>query len=168
MRRINKFPIIQAIPIIQEKSTMKKMFKFGTFRRRYRVIEDYFCWCTYLKKRIFIPKNFIFDGASIPKVINGLYSPTGVLFYGALPHDFGYKFNGLLLVESPRVHLVNFQKFSKNKLDKIFKELCIQENGMKFGSSVATFALKLFGSFAWEEHRKNNSNLKEEHPFIFF
>ena len=150
------FPVIKAIPIEKQDSGLKKVLKFGSFRRRYRVMENYICWSEYLNKSIFIPRGFIFDGASIPKAISFLYSPTGVLFYGALPHDYGYKYNGLHLVEDLDSHIINFHKFSKTKLDKIFKELCIQESGMKFSSIVATFALSCFGFLSWKSHRSKD------------
>lgn len=163
----NNFPIIQAMQIVKEDDVSKKLFKFGTFRRRFRVIEDYLCWCKYLNRFILIPKGFVFDGASIPKIINSIFSPTGVLFYGALPHDFGYKYGGLLLIDKTVHKVLEFHHFSKSDLDEIFQELCAQESGMKVGSAVATFALKMFGFFAWKEHRKIDSNLSEDYPSIF-
>ena len=169
MFKINKeivFPIIQAVKIEKQKKAFKNLLKFGAFRRRFRVVKDYFCWSEYLNKTIMIPKDYIFDGASIPKILNGISNPTGVLFYGALPHDFGYDFHGLFLIEEKCD--IYFQRFSKKELDTIFKTMCTQESGMKSASFTGTAALTLFGSFAWKRCRKNNKNLREICPHYFF
>jgi len=51
---------------------------------------------------IFIPKKFIFNGASIPRAFSPLYLPNGILYLGAFIHDFCYEFGGLLVfTENP-------------------------------------------------------------------
>ena len=174
----NYFPLIQPQLIKKENNFFKKILKFWLFLRKYQLMDDYIIWCEYLKRFIFIPKSFIYDGASVPKLLNGIFGTTGVLFFGALPHDFGYNYNGLLLLDDildgfyqedcPSNYEIYFKKFSKNELDKIFRELCTQESGMKFGSYVATFALTLFGFFDWNRKRKNKSKLNRDFPQLFF
>lgn len=83
------------------------------------------------------------DGASVPKALYFAYSSTGVLFYGAFPHDFGYRYNGLFLVDD--YNNIVFVKFKKPELDNIFLELCSQENHMPIISTIAKTTLSLFG-----------------------
>ena len=47
-------------------------------------------------REIVIPEGFVFDGASVPRLLWGLLSPTGLLLIGGLVHDFGYRFDLLV------------------------------------------------------------------------
>lgn len=161
------FPKIQPLPLNRKKSFFGRIKDFFTLRREFIILEDYYVWSEYLKSFIFIPKNFIFDGASVPKALNSLYNPMGMLLYGAGPHDFGYRYKGLILVnESLNINF--FWKFSKTQLDKVFNDLCELESGMKKASSVATFALTLFGFTGWNEATNNNRKLEIDFPELFY
>jgi hypothetical protein len=89
------------------------------------------------------------DGASVPKMLSSLYSSTGVLFYGSLPHDFAFRYSGLLLVNPDRT--LYYKELSKSLADEIFNNLCKEESGMSVASRIAKFALTLFGGSSWQD-----------------
>ena len=159
------FPIIQAMPIVLEKNILKRFFKFMVYRRKWKVIKDYCLWVPMLGMWIFIPEGFIYDGASVPKILNGLYSPTGMLLLGAAPHDFGYRYEGLFKVEYNGT--LSFVPYTKSELDYAFKQICSYESGMKTASSAATMTLGLAGHLGWIENRKKNCILINDFPELF-
>lgn len=159
------FPIIQALPTDIEKNAFKRFFKFLKYRRKFQITEDYCLWVPSINKWIFLPKGFEFDGASVPKILNSLYSPTGMLFLGAAPHDFGYRYKGLL--HMGHKGYLHFTSYTKKELDVIFRALCAYESNMKKASSVATLALSAFGFLGWNENRKANQKLMDDFPELY-
>ncbi|MCP4366793.1 MAG: DUF1353 domain-containing protein [Deltaproteobacteria bacterium] len=159
------FPIVQAVPIKQEKNPFKRFFKFITFRRQWKIREDYCLWVPSICTWIFIPQYFVFDGASVPKILNSIYSPTGMLLLGAAPHDFGYRYEGLLQVDYRGC--IYFVSYTKKELDDIFDHICAYESGMNKASKVATVTLGTVGFLGWKENRKKNYILMEDFPELF-
>lgn len=159
------FPITRAIPTSIDSSIVKKTFHFLTYRRKFEIMEDYFLYSPHLDTWVFLPKGFIFDGASVPKVLNGLYNPTGMLLLGAAPHDLGYRYEGLFLIDKD--HELHFSTFSKKELDTVFNNFCAYESGMPKASGTATLGLSLFGFLGWRENRRKNCNLFDDFPELF-
>ena len=83
------------------------------------------------------------------------YNSTGILLYGSFPHDFGYRYKGLFLIDINDYEVI-FEDFTKSKLDNIFLEICSQENAMPIVSTIAKIALSLFGFIGWRSNRKKN------------
>ena len=161
------FPVVQAVYTpTPKRSWWRKIANFMTYRRKFKVREDYILWIPSLARYIFVPRYFIYDGASVPKVLNGLFNPTGMLLLGALPHDFGYRYQGLFFV-NPDTREIQFGAFSKKQLDQIFKDLCTYESGMKVASGAATMTLSVFGFMGWGQNRKANCNLSKDFPELF-
>ncbi len=161
------FPKIE--PVYEElikQNISKRIWKFITKRRKFKITTDYICWCSHINKFIFIPKKFIYDGASVPKILNFIYTTIGILFYGAGPHDFGYKYNGLLLVNEKTLELY-FQQFSRLDLDSIFKQLCIEESNMPKAISFATLVVRLTGKNIFKQHHKNNNLCNNDFPTVY-
>tara|TARA_Y100001949_G_scaffold128093_1_gene109615 strand:+ start:254 stop:736 length:483 start_codon:yes stop_codon:yes gene_type:complete len=103
-----------------------------------------------------VPKGFIFDGASVPKYFRSYLSPMGVLLIGGLVHDYGYKYEVLLLAGGKKATSKKNQKW----MDKTFRDINIDQNGFFIINQIAYFALRLGGWLAWRKHRKNNLNWK--------
>ncbi len=97
-----------------------------------------------------IPQGFQFDGASVPKFLAMWLSPTGVLLMGGLIHDYGYKY-GTLLRSDRTVIGAQTQQW----MDKLFRDVCIEQNGFKLLNYLAYWALRLGGFVAWNGHRKH-------------
>ncbi len=161
------FPVTKAIYNIAPKRVWyQKIVNFITYRRWFEVDADYVLWVPILGSYIFVPKTFLFDGASVPKILNSIFSPTGILLLGALPHDFGYRYEKLILIDEMTGELY-IRSFTKSELDEIFESLCVWESGFKKASAVAEKTLALAGSIGWRENRKKNSNLHDDFPEIF-
>ena len=97
-----------------------------------------------------IPQGFQFDGASVPKFLAMWLSPTGVLLMGGLIHDYGYKY-GTLLRSDRTVIGAQTQQW----MDKLFRDVCIEQNGFKLLNYLAYWALRVGGFVAWNGHRKH-------------
>jgi hypothetical protein len=155
------FPVIRGIVETKELSFFKRLWRFVSFNRKFEIVEDYLLWVEELQKFILIPAKFIYNGASVPKILGMLYSTTGVLFLGSCPHDFGYKFGGLLLVD-PNTGETEFKLMDKDKHDDLFNYLCTLETGMSTATKLARNALSIVAWPAWKKYRK------EQHKFSHF
>ena len=107
-------------------------------------------------KKLVIPSGFVFDGASVPKYFRSWLSPMGVLLIGGLVHDYGYKFETLLLKSKKD----SIGKKTQKELDVIFRDINIEINGFKIINYIAYYVLRLGGFIAWRGHRKRNANWK--------
>ena len=166
--KINKsvhFPIVSAVPDIQVLTLYKNIIEFLTYRRTWKLQRDYVIWCDYLKEYIFIPKNFIFDGASVPKALYSFLSPNGILLLGACPHDFGYRYKGLIHIDNNGY--LYYKRYSKSELDKMFRSMCKKESSLGAAVNIAYIGLFLFGFTGWLEARKNNCDLNKDFPNLF-
>ena len=155
-------PILRPLPIeTKDKSLLKRTGAWLSATRKWEVMEDWHY--TYGLYTILIPKGFIFDGASIPKIFRNLLSPTGILLIPGLLHDFGYRYNYLLsfdtTTEIDMIYCSAGQKF----FDQLFLDVAKQINGMHRIDKLAYYALRVGGKKAWNEHRKNDIKREEFH-----
>jgi len=84
---------------LKDESTLKKFYLWLTFTRNWQLVED---WSFCLPNEaiiIIIPKDFVFDGVSIPKWLHWFLSPTGILFIPGLVHDFAYRYDYLWAID---------------------------------------------------------------------
>lgn len=159
-------PVLKGVLETKEISFIRRVFRFFSFNRKFEVMENYFLWWEEKQRFILIPKTFIYDGASVPKLLGTIYSTVGVLFLGAGPHDVGYKYEGLFLVNPDTGELV-FQKMSKSELDVLFDELCRQETGMSTATRLAKHTLTVAGIIPWLRYRKENHKPEDDFPFLY-
>jgi len=83
-----------------------KLWLLGT--RNWEIAEDFHYSLN--GENFVIPKGFKFDGASIPKFLASFLSPVGVLLIGGLIHDYGYKYETLLLKDGKSTIGIRTQK----------------------------------------------------------
>jgi len=103
-----------------------------------------------------IPAGFKFDGASVPKFLGQFLSPVGVLLIGGLIHDYGYKYETLLINKHSKLTLgVKSQKW----MDQTFRDINIEVNGFYLLNYLAYWALRIGGFVAWNKHRKVNAKV---------
>lgn len=102
----------------------------------------------------FIPKTFVFNGASIPKALSSLYLPTGILYIGAFHHDFLYNYGGLF-VFTEDMDEMKFVTCNQKTSDKIFYEINEEVNKFKTATYPAYRTLRMVGSVVWNKCRKN-------------
>jgi len=132
-------------------------------RRRYRLLEDWKCDILGREFTFIIPKGFIFDGASIPRLFWNMLSPSGYLFLAGLFHDFPYKY-GFVYIYSiidsldggqPRIIKTWLdQKEADQKFEAMADKICM---GAKFFTAVAYKSLRAFGFITWNKYRKVDS-----------
>ena len=126
------------------------LWVFGT--RHWEVAKDFNYSIN--KQNFVIPKGFKFDGASVPKFLAQFLSPVGVLLIGGLIHDYGYKYETLLLKNGKTIGIR-----SQQWMDKTFRDINIEVNGFYFLNYLAYWALRIGGWAAWNKHRKINAKV---------
>ena len=126
------------------------LWVFGT--RHWEVAKDFNYSIN--KQNFVIPKGFKFDGASVPKFLAQFLSPVGVLLIGGLIHDYGYKYETLLLKNGKTIGIR-----SQQWMDKTFRDINIEVNGFYFLNYLAYWALRIGGWVAWNKHRKVNAKI---------
>ena len=126
------------------------LWSFGS--RHWEVVKDFNYSIN--GKNFIIPKGFKFDGASVPKFLAQFLSPVGVLLLGGLVHDYGYKYETLLLKNNKDIG-VKSQKW----MDETFRDINIEVNGFYLLNYLAYWALRLGGFVAWNKHRKVNAKI---------
>tara|TARA_B100000683_G_scaffold155557_1_gene150340 strand:- start:973 stop:1551 length:579 start_codon:yes stop_codon:yes gene_type:complete len=126
------------------------LWVFGT--RHWEVVKDFNYSIN--KQNFVIPKGFKFDGASVPKFLAQFLSPVGVLLIGGLIHDYGYKYETLLLKNGKTIGIR-----SQQWMDKTFRDINIEVNGFYFLNYLAYWALRIGGWVAWNKHRKVNAKI---------
>jgi hypothetical protein len=159
-------PITRGIIETKRLSFFKRVLRFFTFVRRFEIMKDYLLWYEDLKMYILLPASFIYDGASVPKILGTIYSSVGVLYVGSGPHDLGYRYGGLFLVD-PESGEVSFKEMSKRELDLIFDNLCAEETGMRIASGLARNTLSFFGLFTWRSMRKKTNIPEKDFPSLY-
>lgn len=131
-------------------------------RRRYRLMEDWKCEVLGRAFTFIIPKGFIFDGASIPRLFWNMLSPSGYLFIAGLLHDFLYKYAFAYVYsvidsydggEPLLIQKWFNQKQSDGKFEELADKICV---GAHFFTRVAYVSLRGFGFMAWNKHRKKD------------
>ena len=126
------------------------LWSFGS--RHWEVVKDFNYSIN--GQKFIIPKGFKFDGASVPKFLGQFLSPVGVLLIGGLIHDYGYKYETLLLKNKKDIG-VKSQKW----MDETFRDINIEVNGFYLLNYLAYWALRLGGFVAWNKHRKVNAKI---------
>ena len=153
-----EMPMMKPVAIkTKHKSFFVRLWRWMTYVRRWEVAAD---WRYTLPgsagQNIVIPKSFIFDGASIPKPLWGLLSPTGLLLIPGLIHDFAYRYDYLWAINQDGEAYKLQQGVGQTYWDKLFKQVGFEVNGMRILDSLAWLALMLGGKAAWKKNRARN------------
>ena len=126
------------------------LWVFGT--RHWEIVKDFHYSLN--GEDYVIPKGFKFDGASVPKFLAQFLSPVGLLLIGGLIHDYGYKYETLLLRNGKTIGNKD-QKW----MDQTFRDINIEVNGFYLLNYLAYWALRVGGFVAWNKHRKVDHKL---------
>ena len=131
-----EMPKLQLIAIeTKGKPWHRRLFIWLFTIRKWKLLEDYIMPCG-----MKIEKDFIVDGASIPKLLRWLVSPTGPLFIPSLKHDKGYR-------DNPGDR-------SKLYWDEEFKNDSMIVNGIYVLSYGAWIGVAGFAWLVWWKHRR--------------
>jgi hypothetical protein len=148
------FPIIRAIRIpTKSMPFLCSLYKWLGVGRRWEVVED---WTYQLDEEteIFIPKGFVFDGASIPRIFRPLLSPMGIFLIPSVIHDYSYQKNMLTKISDGKKTPYKYHA-GKWHWDSVFYKISRDVNGLKIVSFFAWFALVIGGGAAWYSHNGN-------------
>ena len=146
--KYKEMPQMKPIPIpTKGKGFWKAIFLWVFGTRHWIVAKDFVYWMN--GQQYVIPKGFQFDGASVPKFLAQFLSPVGVLLIGGLIHDYGYKYETLLLKSNRTIG-----KKTQKWMDQTFRDINIEVNGFYLLNQLAYWALRLGGWVAWNKHRK--------------
>ena len=157
-----EMPVLCPLPIPTKNRTLIMRVLVWLFDvRKWRLVET---WYFKLRKEreiveIVLPKDFEFNGASIPRIFWFILSPVGLLMIPGLIHDYGYRFNQIW---QKNVHgeLEPYMKDVKRKdWDDLFRTVGEQVNGFAGIDFIAWLGLRVGGWFAWWKHRR-----REETP----
>ena len=112
--------------------------------KNYEVVEDY----TYDsgKYKITVPKGFIYDRASIPRIFWVLVDKDSLSNVAPLFHDYLYRQGGVL----PENQVSPYRKFSRNDTDDLFLELMTKCGVNRWRREAAYQAVRRGGGYAWK------------------
>lgn len=89
-------------------------------------------------RSLFIPKGTVSNGASVPRLLWGIYSPYGTYTYPAVVHDFLYENNLYSRKFADRQFLMDMGKCNTNKFTKWLFYLVV----------------RIFGGINWNKYKK--------------
>ena len=129
------------------------MMKWFLTTRNWKVIDDWH----YVVNGVeyVIPAGFQFDGASIPKFLRSFFSPVGIMLIGGLVHDYGYKYETLLMAGKKETIGKKDQKW----MDQTFRDININVNGFYVFNQLSYYALRLAGFIVGTDIGKETHNL---------
>jgi len=114
--------------------------------KNYEVVEDY----TYQAGTysITVPKGFVYDRASIPRVFWVLIDKDSLSNVAPLFHDLLYRNGGVL----PTNQVSPYRKFSRKETDDLFLELMTKCGVNKWRREAAYQAVRRGAELAWKGH----------------
>jgi len=139
-----EMPILTPVPFNRGAGYLETLARYT---RNWEFVDDYHIQV--LGYDIIIPERFVLDGASIPKILRGLLSPTGILFIPALVHDYAYKYHELILRDTKGERQIS--PITKEEADLLFLQIANTVNGLNIVNRTAYVAVKYFGHKAWNE-----------------
>jgi len=149
-----KMPIIRPVPIsLKNRNFIMRIIIWFFSTRKWEMTADW-RFVLHDKTEIVIPKGFIFDGASVPKLLWAILSPVGLLFIPGLIHDYSYKYNCLIQQDDEGNKTLYQNRAGKWYWDKLFLKTAIQLNGFTFIDLLAWLALTVGGWWTWLNYRK--------------
>lgn len=161
-------PVIQPVSYHVKSSNWQQLLTWRKRKRQWRLKEDWIFWCETLSMFIKIPARFTFDGASVPKLLSNIVAPCDGVFYGAIVHDFMYRFDQLIVASADiggrcmhDWHI--WDAPGKKEADRLLRALPKQFENVDVANSIA-YALRLTFYFAWKSWRKKNLKLTSPYP----
>ena len=150
---MDRMPVLRPIPIstANQKSLLNKILVFVFHVRRWRV-EKAFIY-EYKGNQYAIHAGFEFDGASIPKPLWALLSPVGLLLIPGLIHDYGYRYNGIYILDENAKPVWDKAISTQSGWDRLFKDIGNDVNQIPILNELAKFGLFLGGFAAWNNWR---------------
>ena len=161
---VENMPLLRPVPIatVKQKDPLNKLLAFIFCIRKWRV-EEAFVY-QYKGKRYAIHAGFIFDGASIPKLLWALVSPSGLLLIPGLIHDYGYRYNGIYVIDDYGNAVWDESLSTQQEWDQLFRDIGNEVNQMPVLNALAEMGLWLGGFKAWDTWRDRK---EPQQPFAW-
>lgn len=148
-------PKMTPLPIrTKGKSFCARVFRWLFSIRKWRLLEDWTFQLPHGGPEIVIPKDFVFNGASTPRPLWILLTPTGLLLIPSLVHDFAYRYGYLWALNQHGKAYKYGEDKDRSDWDKVLGEVGKDVNGMAWITWCVQFALFIGGWVAWNRHRK--------------
>jgi len=110
----------------------------------YEVVEDY--TYQYGPYKITVPRGFVYDRASIPRIFWVLMDKDSLSNVAPLFHDFLYRNGG----KPPRNLVLPYRTFTREDTDNLFFELMTKCGVETWRRQAAYKAVRNFSGFAWQ------------------
>jgi len=105
----------------------------------------------YVGIKINIPCGFIFDGASVPRLLWCFFPPDGLYRPGVVVHDWLYINKGFLRIND---FLFRHLVFSREDSDNIFRGVMLNAGVKEWKAQVMWAGVRLFGWIPWKKPMK--------------
>ena len=163
-------PLLKPVSYSLEHGLLEQIKNWRFNRRKWEIQEDWVLYSDYLKLYIKIPAKFTCDGASVPHALKFMVSSCDGLFYGAIVHDFIYRFNQLI-VAPPETFDKELRTGSweiweepgKLLADKLLYQIPKELEGFNMPNLIA-YIMKPSYFIAWQQWRKLNYKLTTPNP----
>ncbi|MDH5444169.1 MAG: DUF1353 domain-containing protein [Gammaproteobacteria bacterium] len=151
----NTMPKLIPVPIeTKGKGFFKALWIWIKSTREWKFESDWDFYLPDIDKTMVIPKDFVFDGASVPKRLRAYLSPVGLLLVPGIIHDYGYRYDYIWVRKSDGSVEKEYLDAGRKHWDDIFFKVGNHVNGVFVINFLATFALALAGWIAWKNNRK--------------
>lgn len=160
-----QMPIVRPVPIPTKGLPWYRRARQAFRPREWELVEDFAYTSTTLRHSILVPAPFIFDGASVPRPLWPFLDPTGLLFLGALVHDFGYRYRGLLLRTRPTLPW-QFERLTRSEIDETMRVIVCEVNDMSGMAGIANAAVRVGGWWAWRNNGRGGHCVTTDYPFL--
>ena len=156
-------PILHPLPLPTRKdNSWIQTLRWLCESRKWKVHEEWYHTTDALeggKKTIVIPKNFVFDGASVPRLFWSLFTPAGLLLVPGLIHDYAYQCDKLWIRgrNGDQECYSNPTPGERCSWDRLFYAIGVEaNNGLSFLHYLATLAVYVGGGSTWNRYRAGN------------
>jgi len=149
-----EMPVLQPIPIVtKEKHFLIRIWRWISSVRHWSLAEDWY-YDLPDQTRIKIPAGFVMDGASVPRPLWGLLSPTGLLLIPGIIHDYAYQHDGLIALDQDQNETPYRAGAGRRFWDQLFLKVATETNDLCGIDYLAYLAIRLGGWLPWRQHRK--------------
>lgn len=144
-----RLPCVEPLPLVRPGDSWLKRVWSLTKRTEFMITQDYFTHLPNIEAWCFLPGNFVYDFASVPRPFTLFFQPSGPWGYPAGPHDFGYRFGGLLLSPYPDQPF-EFFALSRYEIDVIFLHAAHKANNLPRLNHVGYKSLRALGGLSYD------------------
>lgn len=143
-------PVLRPVPIrTRGLPWYVAYWRWLTVRRDFVLADDWRCRLP-TGECVVIRKGFVFDGASVPRLLWAALSPIGLLLIPGLLHDAAYTHAALYDADGHAA--VTFA--SRREADALFNEVNQIVNQMHLLTALCALLLWAFAWHAWRRHRR--------------